>query len=142
FLATHPYGCRVIQRILEHCSSTQNRDIINDPAMHPENVAQLNVLKELLASTEQLVQDQYGNYVVQHILEHGRKEDKCEIIRHLHGKILLFSKHKFASNVIEKCVEFGSREDRQLILEEIVSTENKSNSKTVALEAMMKDPYA
>jgi pumilio RNA-binding family len=22
-LATHPYGCRVIQRILEHCSETQ-----------------------------------------------------------------------------------------------------------------------
>jgi len=42
-LSTHPYGCRVIQRILEHCTPDQTTAILD----------------ELHSSTEQLVQDQY-----------------------------------------------------------------------------------
>ncbi len=55
-LSTHPYGCRVIQRILEHCKPEQTSPI----------------LEELHQHTEQLLQDQYGNYVIQHVLEHGK----------------------------------------------------------------------
>lgn len=51
-LSTHPYGCRVIQRILEHCMTEQTSP----------------VLEELHQHTEQLLQDQYGNYVIQHVL--------------------------------------------------------------------------
>lgn len=141
-LATHPYGCRVIQRILEHCSSQQRQKMVNDPILGPGIVAQLNVLKELLASTSDLVVDQYGNYVIQHVLEHGKKEDKKEIIRHLSGQILKLSQHKFASNVIEKCVQFGSKEDRNIIFKEVVATEPKNKSKPIPLEIMMKDPFA
>ena len=39
-LATHPYGCRVIQRILENCTAEQTEPI----------------LSELHASTERLIQ--------------------------------------------------------------------------------------
>ena len=45
-LSTHPYGCRVIQRILEFCVESQT------------NI----VLDELHMKIESLVQDQYGNY--------------------------------------------------------------------------------
>lgn len=142
-LATHPYGCRVIQRILEHCSSPQKTQMINDPIMGPGIKAQLDVLKELLSCTANLVQDQYGNYVVQHILEHGKPEDKHEIIKHLSGKVYKLSQHKFASNVIEKCVIHGSKEDRKMIVEEILTTENnKKLGKASPLERMMKDQYA
>lgn len=48
-LSSHPYGCRVIQRILEHCSAEQTRVILD----------------ELHQSVDDLVNDQYGNYVVQ-----------------------------------------------------------------------------
>lgn len=48
-LSSHPYGCRVIQRILEHCSAEQTRVILD----------------ELHLSVDNLVNDQYGNYVVQ-----------------------------------------------------------------------------
>ena len=79
-LSTHPYGCRVIQRILEHCIQEQTAPI----------------LEELHKNTERLVQDQYGNYVIQHVLEHGNPEDKSRIILELKGKILVLSQHKFA----------------------------------------------
>ena len=52
-LSTHPYGCRVIQRILEHCNPEQTGPI----------------LEELHSNTEQLLQAQYGIYVIQHVLE-------------------------------------------------------------------------
>lgn len=51
-LSTHPYGCRVIQRILEHCTPEQTSPVLN----------------ELHHNTETLIQDQYGNYVIQHVL--------------------------------------------------------------------------
>ncbi len=79
-LSTHPYGCRVIQRILEHCTLEQTAPI----------------QEELHAQTERLVQDQYGNYVIQHVLEHGRPEDKSKIVAELRGKVLALSQHKFA----------------------------------------------
>ena len=54
------------------------------------------ILEELLEHTERLVQDQYGNYVIQHVLEHGTPDDKAKIVRELRGKALLLSQHKFA----------------------------------------------
>jgi pumilio RNA-binding family len=79
-LSTHPYGCRVIQRILEHCDMEQKQPI----------------LEELHRNTEKLVQDQYGNYVIQHVLDGGDPKDKSRIIAEVRGKVLPFSQHKFA----------------------------------------------
>lgn len=44
-LATHPYGCRVLQRIFENCPSSQTRILLDD----------------LHRYTQNLIQDQYGN---------------------------------------------------------------------------------
>jgi len=79
-LSTHPYGCRIIQRILEHCL--------------PEQTSGL--LEEMHEHTERLLHDQYGNYVVQHVLEHGRTEDRSRIVAQVRGKVLPLSQHKFA----------------------------------------------
>jgi len=126
-LAMHPYGCRVIQRILEHHGKNQG--------FHEPLIGSVEIINELLNCTINLVQNQYGNYVVQHVLKHGRPEDKHETIRKLRGKIVEYSQHKFASNVIEQCVEFGNTEHRQWIIDEIVAEEG-------ALELMMKHQYA
>lgn len=58
--------------------------------------------------------------MVQHILEHGKPEDKALIIGKIHGHVLQLSKHKFASNVVEKCVAYGSTEDRHALIEEVL----------------------
>ncbi|XP_037248709.1 pumilio homolog 2 isoform X4 [Falco biarmicus] len=122
-LSTHPYGCRVIQRILEHCTAEQT----------------LPILEELHQHTEQLVQDQYGNYVIQHVLEHGRPEDKSKIVSEIRGKVLALSQHKFASNVVEKCVTHASRSERALLIDEVCCQNDGPHS---ALYTMMKDQYA
>uniref|UniRef100_A0A4W5MP68 Pumilio RNA binding family member 2 n=1 Tax=Hucho hucho TaxID=62062 RepID=A0A4W5MP68_9TELE len=122
-LSTHPYGCRVIQRILEHCTQEQT----------------LPILEELHQHSEQLGQDQYGNYVIQHVLEHGRPEDKSKIVAEVRGKVLLLSQHKFASNVVEKCVIHSSRAERALLIDEVCCQKDGPHS---ALYTMMKDQYA
>ncbi|KAM5254500.1 pumilio homolog 2 isoform 5-T9 [Hipposideros larvatus] len=122
-LSTHPYGCRVIQRILEHCTAEQT----------------VPILEELHQHTEQLVQDQYGNYVIQHVLEHGRPEDKSKIVSEIRGKVLALSQHKFASNVVEKCVTHASRAERALLIDEVCCQNDGPHS---ALYTMMKDQYA
>ena len=55
-LSTHPYGCRVVQRVLEHCTIEEIKDFIRE---------------QILQSIGPLTADQYGNYVIQHMLEHG-----------------------------------------------------------------------
>jgi hypothetical protein len=99
----------------------------------------LPLLEELHTFAVNLIQDQYGNYVIQHIVEKGRPADKEFIIGKIKGNVMIMSKHKFASNVVEKCVTFGSPKDRQEILDEVLSTKADG---TIALYTMMKDQFA
>ncbi|KAJ8770831.1 hypothetical protein K2173_021746 [Erythroxylum novogranatense] len=122
-LSTHPYGCRVVQRILEHCSDELYSQCIVD---------------EILESAYVLAQDQYGNYVIQHVLETGKPHARNQIIRKLTGKIVQMSQHKYASNVVEKCLEYGDTSERELLIEEIVGQSEEDD----ILLIMMKDQFA
>lgn len=135
-LAIHPYGCRVIQRILEHTNAL-------DPThkKSPANEALIrNLLEELAAHTKTLVLDQYGNYVLQHILEKDGEHDKNEIIKAIMSSFLEYSRHKFASNVVEKCICHGSYSQRQMIVTFVLTTLREGDE--VPLFTMMKDQYA
>ncbi|CAM0911966.1 unnamed protein product [Alopecurus aequalis] len=122
-LSMHPYGCRVIQRILEHCGCDSQGQCIID---------------EILQSACILAQDQYGNYVTQHVLEKGKSNERAEIISKLAGQVITMSQNKFASNVIEKCFQHGDIAERDLLIREIVEQTDGNDS----LLAMMKDQYA
>ncbi|KZV47072.1 pumilio2-like [Dorcoceras hygrometricum] len=122
-LSTHPYGCRVIQRVLEHCEDEKT---------------QSKVMGEILGSVSMLAQDQYGNYVIQHVLEHGKPHERSAIIRELAGKIVHMSQQKFASNVVEKCLAFGDQNECQLLVNEMLGTTDENEP----LQAMMKDQFA
>lgn len=54
------------------------------------------IVQELLSYTLNLIQDQYGNYVIQHLIVHGSPSDQNDVIVQLRGKILQLSQHKFA----------------------------------------------
>nr|CAD1843802.1 unnamed protein product [Ananas comosus var. bracteatus] len=122
-LSTHPYGCRVIQRILEHCVDQKTLSIVMD---------------DIMQSLSTLSYDQYGNYVVQHVLLYGKPEQRSAIIHKLRGQIVEMSLEKFASNVVEKCLIYGSPEDRQLQINEIMGSSGENEN----LQIMMKDQFA
>ncbi|XP_015698639.1 pumilio homolog 1-like isoform X2 [Oryza brachyantha] len=121
-LSTHPYGCRVIQRVLEHCTDLKTQEIVMD---------------EILQSVCMLAQDQYGNYVVQHVLEHGKPHERSIIIEKLAGQIIQMSQQKFASNVVEKCLTFGGPAEREVLINEMLGTTDENEP----LQAMMKDQF-
>ena len=117
-ISCHPYGCRIVQRLLEHCGQNQTSVL----------------LAELLVNTDQLILDQYGNYVIQHILDHGQAAYKAQIVGRLEGRVLTLSQHKFASNVVEKCVTNASSDQRTRLIAEICADES-------SLGSMIKDQY-
>ena len=54
--------------------------------------------------------------------------------------MLHLSQHKFASNVVEKCVQNATKSERASLIEEVCTA--NSDSPTSPLHIMMKDQYA
>lgn len=121
-LATHPYGCRVVQRMLEHCRDPSRKQL----------------LEELHACALSLIVDQYGNYVTQHVIEHGDLQDRLKIINLITAQLLMFSKHKFASNVVEKSIQCSTDEQRHKIVSMLTNFDDRGESPLVHL---IKDQY-
>lgn len=135
-LSTHSYGCRVIQRLLEFGNESD----------------QLKILVELMDFIPYLIQDQYGNYVIQHILQQNSKTSfdemikiKQKIIEIVSKNVVEFSKHKFASNVVEKAILFGSPDQKKLIVSQILPIDENHAvdlNDNSPLILMMKDQFA
>ncbi|KAI6109002.1 ARM repeat-containing protein [Pisolithus croceorrhizus] len=122
-LSTHPYGCRVLQRCFEHLPEDQTRPLMDELHKYMIN----------------LMQDQFGNYVVQFVLEQGKPHDRGQVIAKLRGQMLNMARHKFASNVCEKALVTASAEERRALIEEIVTPKADGVSPIVS---MMKDQFA
>eukprot|EP01060_Flectonema_neradi_P006476 TRINITY_DN14382_c2_g1_i2.p1 TRINITY_DN14382_c2_g1~~TRINITY_DN14382_c2_g1_i2.p1 ORF type:complete len:410 (+),score=62.94 TRINITY_DN14382_c2_g1_i2:72-1232(+) len=103
--STHVYGCRVVQRVLEH-------------AVDPNVI--IPVLQELLQKVHLLVTNQYGNYVVQHMVVKSHAMFVKVVVDRLKGHYALLCTHKFASNVVELIYENASEEVRVLIRAELM----------------------
>ena len=117
-LSTHPYGCRVIQvsaapllappysewqscesdqvgifgwRLLmlmrDVCGGTRQRVLEHCTPMQKAG----GIMAEILESTCHLAEDQYGNYVMQHVLEHGSPAERIQIIAKLANSIVTLS---------------------------------------------------
>ncbi|CAG8498195.1 17147_t:CDS:10, partial [Racocetra fulgida] len=146
------HGSRFIQQKLETANSEEKQLVFD----------------EILPNALQLMTDVFGNYVIQKFFEHGNQmqktilakqmegtssiyskfgtrsirklpADKSMVVAKVRGNVLQMSKHKFASNVVEKCVAYGSKRDRQLLIDEVIQTKPDGTSPLIS---MMKDQYA
>ncbi|KAI0006048.1 armadillo-type protein [Russula compacta] len=122
-LSTHPYGCRVLQRCFEHLGEEQTRPLMDELHKYIIN----------------LMQDQFGNYVVQYVLEYGKQHDRALVISKLRGQMLHMSRHKFASNVCEKALLTADPESRRALIQEMMTSKQDGVS---PIATMMKDQYA
>lgn len=116
-VARHRFGCRVLQRLIEHCTVK-------------EVVAEL--VHSIVADSYALCRHPYGNFVVQHIIEHGSADARGKIILnmvqgvqtlgfHIHADaahgVPMLSKHRTASHVVQKALEFGDALHEKMIVE-------------------------
>lgn len=134
-LACHPYGCRVLQRILEHCIEEQKS----------------NALDKISECLRVLFDDQYGNYVIQHVLQFGRVEDRDMVLEMVvNNGLLKLARQKFASNVIEKLLKYGNEKQCKSIVREMLKFVNEKTDTfvedgeegTSVVLLMVRDPYA
>jgi len=134
-LACHPYGCRVLQRILEYCVESQKS----------------KALEKISECLRTLFDDQYGNYVIQHVLQFGRVKDREMVLEMVvNNGLLKVSRQKFASNVVEKLLKYGNAEQRKSVVREMLKVvdekidafvkDNEHGTSVVLL--MVRDPYA
>ncbi|KAM0679616.1 hypothetical protein GINT2_002247 [Glugoides intestinalis] len=100
-LAQQRYGCRVLQRIFEVCSEEET----------------LNIYFEIIKSIDVLINDKYGNYVIQHLIQSNNKL-KSELFDYITKNCFSLSKDKFSSNVVEKCVNSCTNEQLELFFTE------------------------
>ncbi|KAG4304683.1 hypothetical protein PORY_001736 [Pneumocystis oryctolagi] len=102
-VATHRHGCCVLQRCIDHASDSQK----------------IQIAKEITNHALNLVQDPFGNYVVQYILDLGDSRFSEPLIHRFIGNVCLLSVQKFSSNVIEKCIRMAEPSTRSLLIEEL-----------------------
>lgn len=69
------------------------------------------------------------------MLEHGKPHERTTIISQLTGKIVEMSQQKFASNVIEKCLSFGTPEERNAIVHEMLGSSDDYEPFQVSISA-------
>ena len=86
------------------------------------------LVDEVLTCAADLATNQYGNYVVQNILDAKRPEHISKLIANFKGHFFDFSMHKFASNVVEKVIRAANSQEQNIIFNEILGyTEDHYN---------------
>jgi len=121
-IAVHLYGCRVAQRLFERV-----------PVQLLENL-----YNELFPNFTELAQDQFGNYVLQHVAEFGSPPHRARATDLVCQNLAAMSCHKFASNVVEKVLTFGNASGHHRILDSALTIVPGEEPPVLR---MMKDRY-
>jgi len=101
-VASHRHGCRIVQRCID-ASKGHDRWLLTGA---------------ISQSSLTLVQDPFGNYVVQYILGLHDPKANSQIISCMLGRLNVLSRQKFSSNVVERCLQVSGPEDRiRMIME-------------------------
>eukprot|EP01132_Coremiostelium_polycephalum_P003712 gene3712-4625_t len=117
-VATHRHGCCVLQRCIDHASDSQK----------------LQLIQEIIVNALVLVQDPYGNYVVQYVLDLPFPGLATEMSKRFVGHVPILATQKFSSNVVEKCLYVADPTTRGNLIQEIIDYDN--------LIHLLQDPYA
>lgn len=102
----HRYGCRVAERLLEHC---------------PEEIA-CPLIVAVIADAHTLCRHPFANYVVQHVIEFcslARCNQIASVL--LWGDVAMLAQHKHAHHVIEQALERCSPDKQQAMAHAILS---------------------
>lgn len=117
-VGTHRHGCCVLQRCLDAANKGQKTAVIAQVERH----------------AMKLMQDPYGNYVVQYVLDSCTAEEALGVMVKPLGHLFDLSIQKFSSNVIEKCLEKAPERVRQQYLAELTTCSK--------LNRMLQDQFA
>jgi hypothetical protein len=116
-VARHRHGCCVIQRCLD-----------SQPGP-----ARAHLVRRIVDKSLELMQDAYGNYVVQYVLDVCSDDDVHAVCESVVGKVNLLAIQKFSSNVMEKCLERCTDHVKEHYMQELSDQER--------IRELMMDPF-
>ena len=117
-VSTDRYGCCVVQRALDYADDAQKAHVVAKVVEH----------------SYALMQDAYGNYVIQYVLEMPEPGIATRFARHLRGRFVELAMQKFSSNAVERVLNSGEKEARDIVLEELMASDQ--------MATLLQDPYA
>jgi hypothetical protein len=93
-------GSLVVQNIFENCVDDDKRPVVD----------------EILQNLEPIAKGQFGNWCIQHIVEHGEQMDRDYLMNYLIDHSVDWSFDQYASKVVEKALKVGGEQylDRYL----------------------------
>ncbi|KAI1368987.1 ARM repeat-containing protein [Xylaria arbuscula] len=116
-VGTHRHGCCVLQRCIDHASGDQKAWLIS----------------QITQDALRLVQDPFGNYVVQYIIDLNDTTFTEPLAQSFFGRVVELSRHKFSSNVVEKCLRCASEPTKDAMIRELL--------KPGEMERLLKDGF-
>ena len=103
-LARHRYGCRIMQRLLEHVRHEQMGSMVDT----------------LLKEAHQLARHQYGNFVMQRVLTHGTPAQQRLLCRLMKPQSHDLAMDQNASAVMAKALTHACQQDRISLANELL----------------------
>ena len=100
-LAMHRHGCCVLQKYLD----TKDEELKS------------RLIHSLIDKCLILIVDQFGNYVIQSVLLLKDISSANQIAEKLKDNATYFSKHKYSSNVVEKCFDYCDDNARKKLID-------------------------
>jgi pumilio RNA-binding family len=104
-VAKHQYGCRIVERLLEHCNPLQVQTLTD----------------EIMAEALPLSKHPYGNYVVQHLLEHGKDDQRHFLTNQLAANARSVGSDFHASAVLTKALICAAPDDSRVLARALLS---------------------
>ncbi|KNC97720.1 uncharacterized protein SPPG_07182 [Spizellomyces punctatus DAOM BR117] len=123
-IANDENGSLVVQCIFENCSQKEKGPI----------------LCEVLARTVEVARGQWGNWVIQHILEHGAPVDKNYVMKVLIQNFYPMAIDQYASKVVEKGLKLAPKREMYEMIETVL-TPSVRDGRPAILE-MMNNQFA
>ncbi|KAJ3170258.1 hypothetical protein HDU88_008885 [Geranomyces variabilis] len=124
-IANDENGSLVVQCIFENCSQKEKGPI----------------LCEVLARTVEVARGQWGNWVIQHILEHGAPVDRNYVMKVLVHNFYPMAIDQYASKVVEKGLKLAPKREMYEMIETVLSPNPRDAGRPWILE-MMNNQFA
>uniref|UniRef100_A0A0D9VQK8 PUM-HD domain-containing protein n=1 Tax=Leersia perrieri TaxID=77586 RepID=A0A0D9VQK8_9ORYZ len=147
-------GNHVIQKCLKNFGAEENKFIFEAAAIHCCQMAinrhgccvlqsciskaygeyLVKLIVQICANGLSLAQDQFGNYVIQCVLDLKFPFANTRLASQFARNYVCLSKQKVGSNVVERCLKVFPDDDKAAIIWELISASH--------FEQLLQDPYA
>lgn len=100
------FGCRVVNKLIEKCSSSQVRGIV----------------EAVIAVANEVARHPYGNYVMQHVLSHSEVEQRRRLVSALVADIRGLAVDTFGCGVVSAGLSMAVDDTRSLFARAVLKT--------------------